>query len=74
MPKSKLTDAQIAEIRHLYAGKTRGDWGVSRIARAFGTSPARVVSLCKDLRPSGYMGVPSSEQNLTGASAYPITD
>jgi len=71
MPRSKLTDAQIAEIRRLYSlrGSTQ-NWTVAKLAGVFGTSKAKIVSLCRDLPFAGYRGYPQAPQNLESSSPF----
>ena len=65
-----LTSAQEEAIRKLYAAKSsRYDWNVSRLAREFRTSPARVREIVREI-PRGKMftGFPASD--LTSTAPY----
>jgi hypothetical protein len=50
MPAKQLTDGQISHIRKLYALKDgRTAWGVPRLAKEFGVSPARIRAIVADV-------------------------
>jgi len=72
MPRSKLTDAQIAEIRRLFGSKTtKHEWNAAKLASAFGTSKAMIFRLVKDVTPGKtFMGIGGLGLDLDSASPW----
>lgn len=72
MAKSKLTDAQVAEIRRLFASKTtRTPWGVPQLASAFGVSKAKIRQIVSSTTPGKtYMGMDGAARDLDSSSPF----